>query len=333
MKNLILIFITFQFLTACVNKQSKSLEFDQETTDSISVINDRHVHIMSPQLIELWKKMGIPFSKPDNYYSNIDTIIKSSGAFNIYLISMAYVYASGEFGGGTGNITEKIRLENDYLAQVKSKFPERIKAYYGVDPLQEDALDEIKRCHKELKLDGIKLHFNASQVYLTENEHLAIIKEVFEYASSNQIPILLHFDNGHPKFGKTDVEILADSVLGQLTYVNLQIAHFGTSGGFNEKTKTVLNSFIDLFEKNHPIAKHRIVFDISAVGLDKEADGVSKLTENQFQELSDYCRKLGFEKIVFGTDYPLYNSVEYLDVLKAKLKLTNKELIELLKEK
>jgi predicted TIM-barrel fold metal-dependent hydrolase len=49
--------------------------------------------------------------------------------------------------------------------------------------------------------------------------------------------------------------------------------------------------------------------------------------------LSDYCRKLGFEKIVFGTDYPLYNSAEYLDVLKAKLKLTNKELIELLKEK
>ena len=96
-------------------------------------------------------------------------------------------------------------------------------------------------------MDGIKLHFNASQVYLTENEHLAIIKEVFEYASSNQIPILLHFDNGHPKFGKTDVEILADSVLGQLTYVNLQIAHFGTSGGFNEKTKTVLNIFIDLF--------------------------------------------------------------------------------------
>lgn len=333
MKNLLVIFTSLLLVTACANKQGEKLGFDQETKDSISVVDDYHVHIMSPKLIEMWKSMGIPFSRQDHYYSNIDTIISTSGANHISLISMAYVYASSEFGGSTDSITEKIRLENDYLAQVKSMFPERIKAYYGVDPLQEDALDEVQRCHKELKLDGMKLHFNASQVYLTEPKHLAKIKEVFAYASANQIPVLLHFDNGHPKFGKTDVEILADSVLSQLAFVNLQIAHFGTSGGFNEKTITVLNCFIDLFEKNHPIVKHRIVFDISGVGLDKNADGVSKLTESQFQELSDYCRKLGFERIVFGTDYPLYNSVEYLDVLKSKLKLTNKELIELLKEK
>ncbi|QNL22901.1 amidohydrolase family protein [Hyphobacterium sp. CCMP332] len=333
MKNLLLIFIAFLLLTACANRQGNNLEIDKDWEDSILVVNDHHVHIMSPNLIALWKKMGIPFSKNDNYYSNVDTIIATNGANYISLISMAYVYASTEFGGGTDNITENIRLENDFLAKAKSRFPESIKAFYGVDPLHESAIEEIERCHKKLKLDGIKLHFNASQVYLTEPEHLAKIKEVFVYASFNQIPILLHFDNSHPKFGKTDVEILANSVLSQLNYVNLQIAHFGTSGGFNKKTKIILDSFIDLFEKNHPISKHRIVFDISGVGLDKEADGVSKLTENQFRELSDYCRKLGFEKIVFGTDYPLYKSVEYFDLLKRKLNLTEQEITELLKIK
>jgi predicted TIM-barrel fold metal-dependent hydrolase len=277
--------------------------------------------------------MGIPFSRPDHYYSDIDTIFNASKAQSVSLISMAYVYSSEEFGGKSENIEEKVREENNYLAFAKTKYPNKIKAFYGIDPLQEFALTEIERCHNELKLDGIKMHFNASQVYLTEPVHLGKIKAVFEYASINQIPILLHFDNSHPKFGKTDIKILADSILAGLEYVNLQIAHLGTSGGFNQKTKDVIDAFIELFQSNHPISKHRITFDISAVCLDKDADGVSKLTAKDFDELAAYSRKLGFDRIVFGTDYPLYGSYEYLNVLIMKLKLTKDEVTVLMEDK
>ncbi len=295
--------------------------------------HDHHVHIMSPQLISLWKNMGIPFSKEDCYYADIDTILNATKAQSVSLISMAYVYSSEEFGDGAENVEEKIRSENDYLAYAKLKHPNTINAFYGIDPLQESALSEIERCHKKLKLDGIKLHNNASQVYLTVPEHLKKVKAVFRYASDNKIPILMHFDNSHRKFGRTDVKILSDSVLAELKYVNLQIAHFGTSGGFNQKTKEVLDAFIELFKSNHPISKHTITFDISAVCLDKDAEGVTKLTDKDFVELAEYSRKLGFDRIAFGTDYPLYRSDEYLNLLMMKLKLTEDEVTNLMKEK
>lgn len=317
------------FLFSCANRGRNNMAIQVSNKE----MNDNHAHIMSPQLISLWKSMGIPFSKTDNYYSDIDTIFNTTKAQSVSLISMAYVYSSEEFGGKSKNVEEKVREENDYLAFAKTKYPKKIKAFYGIDPLQEFALTEIERCHNELKLDGIKLHCNASQVYLTEPVHLGKIKTVFEYASINRIPILMHFDNSHPKFGKTDVKILADSVLAGLEYVNLQIAHFGTSGGFNHKTKDVIDAFIELFQSNHPISKHKITFDISAVCLDKDAEGVSKLTTKEFDELAEYSRKLGFDRIVFGTDYPLYRSYEYLNVLIMKLKLTEDELTVLMEDK
>lgn len=295
--------------------------------------HDHHVHVMSPQLISLWKSMGIPFSRPDYFYADIDSILKYNNDEKISLISMGYVYTSQEFGGNSNQDEEKIRDENNYLAEAKSKYPNRIKAYYGIDPLHKSAIEEVIRCHEVLKLDGIKLHHNASQVYLTVPEHLLKVKSIFQYASDNRIPILLHFDNSHPKFGKRDVGILVDSILTNLEYVNLQIAHFGTSGGFNQKTKQVLDSFIELFQSNHPITKHKIHFDISAVCLDKDSEGVPKLLESDFSALAQYCRKLGFDKIIFGTDYPLYSSQEYLDIIKDKLKLTNVEVNQLIKEK
>lgn len=309
--------------------------FSQAASDPVAKQNivDHHVHVLSPQLISLWKGMGIPFSKKDHFYSNIDSIRNLSGVQSMNLISMAHVYSSEEFGGDTSNVYEKIKNENNYLASLKEKYPKHISAYYGIDPLHTNALEEIKRCHSTLKLDGIKLHFNASQVYLTVQKHLEKVREIFFYASEQRIPIILHFDNSHRKFGRRDVNILADSILSGLNFIDLQIAHFGTSGGFNQKTKDVIDAFVDLFNQNHPIKKQRIVFDISAVALDKDGNGVRRLTEEEFKDLSIYCRKLGFDRIVFGTDYPLYNSLEYLDILRKKLHLSIQESDQLLRKK
>ena len=139
-------------LTSCVNKKNDS----SVTQGFLPTLHDNHVHIMSPQLISLWKNMGIKFSKIDYFYSDIDSIITTTKAQSLSLVSMAYVYSSNEFGGNAKNIEEKVRSENNYLAAAKSKYPKTIKAFFGIDPLQKFALTEIKRCHEELKLDGLK---------------------------------------------------------------------------------------------------------------------------------------------------------------------------------
>jgi predicted TIM-barrel fold metal-dependent hydrolase len=295
-------------------------------------IYDHHVHIMSPRLIKVFKDIGIPFSNPEEFYSDFDTIIKRLGTNRLTLASMAYIYGSSEFGKFE-NEYELVKAENDFVINIRDRSPKTVRAFCGVNPLKSYALAEVKRCRKSLKADGLKIHSNANQLYLTEPEHLRKIKSVYQYAADNKMPVLLHFDNSHPKFGEPDIKLFAEEILADLKPLKIQIAHFGTSGGFNAKTKSVIDAFIKQFETNPKIKKHRIVFDISAVALDKDSDGVKKLTDAEFAELAVYARKIGFDKIIFGTDYPLYTATEYLKILKERLKLTDAEVSEILKEK
>lgn len=293
---------------------------------------DGHVHILSPELIKVWKGLGIPFSRPDEYYSDIDAILKNSGTKRIDLISMAHVYSSEEFGRAA-NDREMVENENAFVAAARDKHPKRIRAFCSVDPLRDYALEELERCRTKLKMDGIKLHHNANQVYLTEPEHLAKVKRVFEFASRHKLPILLHFDNSHRRFGKPDVDLLVGSILNELGPINLRIAHFGTSGGFSQRTRGFLNAFIDQIDAEPALKKHRITFDISAVALDKDSEGVRKLTDDEFVVLKRYIQRLGPERIAFGTDYPLYTAAEYAEILRTRVGLTDRELRLILKEK
>ena len=243
---------------------------------------------------------------------------------------MAHVYGNPEFYQGN-DVNQKIQSENNFLAAAANKYPDKITSFFSIDPLDETALEEAQRCFKKMGMDGIKLHFNASQVYLTEPDHVNKVAPLFEYAAKNKIPILLHFDNWHPKFGKPDVEILVDSVLSNIPALNLTIAHLGTSGGFNEKTKKVIDAFVELYKTGKIPGKHRIRFDISAVALDKTSEGVAKLNDDEFVELNRYLHKLGFDKLVFGTDYPLYEADEYLAILKKRVGLTDDEIEIILK--
>lgn len=283
-------------------------------------------------MIKLFKDVGIPFSKPDADYSDWEAIIKRLGTNRLKLVSMAYLYGHPEFGK-VENEYDLVKAENNYLIEAKKNSPKTVKAFCGINPLKDYALEEAERCRKTLKADGIKLHFNASQVYLTVPDHVKKVFPIFEFAANNKLPILLHFDNAHRRFGEPDIKLLADEILAKIKPLKLQIAHFGTSGGFNKKTKDVIDAFIKQFETNPKIKKHKILFDISAVALDKDSEGVPKLTDEQFTELAVYARKLGMKKIMFGTDYPLYSAQEYLEILRKRVKLTNAEIKQMLKNK
>ena len=107
---------------------------------------------------------------------------------------------------------------------------------------------------------------------------------------------MLHFDNWYPKFGEPDINLLVDSILMKLPSLDITIAHMGTSGGFNEKTKRIIDVFSVLFENQAILERHQIKFNTSAVALDKDSEGVSKLSDSEFKELKKYIQKLGEEE-------------------------------------
>ncbi len=86
------IFIICTLFASCANKVSNNLS----TQESKPILRDQHVHITGKQLISIWKRMGIPFSRADYFYSDLDTILKAAEANSLGFISMAYVYSSEE---------------------------------------------------------------------------------------------------------------------------------------------------------------------------------------------------------------------------------------------
>ena len=314
----IVLLLPLIWIISCVENQEKEKNIQQ-------VGHDNHVHIMSPDLISHWMNLGIPFSRDEAHYSNIDTILHNLNTKTIDLVSMAYVYGNEEFYQGDDQL-DKVRSENDYVFQAAEKYPERVRPYFAVDPLKGYSLNELKRCNEFPGEKGLKLHFNASGVYLTEPEHLHQVYPIFEFAAVHDLPVLLHFDNWHPKFGRPDIRILVDSVLEKLPAMEITIAHLGTSGGFNEKTKRIIDEFVLLFDQQAIPPRHLIRFDLSAAALDKDSEGVPKLSKKEFAELKEYIKKIGLEKLVFGSDYPLYTSGEYAGILKEKLGFTDQEL-------
>jgi uncharacterized protein len=291
--------------------------------------HDCHVHIMSPQLVNDWKQMGIQFSRPDYYYSDIDSIVRIVNTEKIDLISMAHVYTSEEFYSGNDG-PEKLSKENDFVLEVANKYPKTIRPFISIDPLKTSALEELERCHNLNNNIGLKMHFSASQVYLTVQSHLNMASQMFNWAADKGLPILLHFDNWHPKFGARDLNILVDSILANSKPLTITIAHFGTSGGFSQKTIDFIEEYVALV-KEHKIPKqHKVYLDISAVALDKDSEGVQKLKPEQFVQLKTYILNIGSKNIAFGTDYPLYTPSVYADILRHKVGLKNRFIKQIL---
>lgn len=288
-------------------------------------ITDHHVHIMSPRMIKLFKDVNIPFSKPDAEYSEIDVIVQRLGTRRMRLLSMAYLYGHPEFGK-VENEYEAVKVENDYVIAARKKIGGTIKAFCGIDPLKTYAMDEARRCRESLRADGLKLHGNASQLYLTVPAQLEKIRAIFSYAAGNKMPVVFHFDNSHRRFGEPDVKLFVDEILKKIRPLKVQIAHLGSSGGFGTRTKAFLDAFVTAFEQVPELRMHEIRFDISAAALDKDSEGVRKLTEDEFADLARFVRKLGPERVVFGTDYPLYSVPEYLEILRTRAKLTEAEI-------
>ncbi|MGB0949311.1 MAG: amidohydrolase family protein [Marinirhabdus sp.] len=311
------------FIALSCNTTARKQPF--EATAPALPLTDRHVHIISPQLLADFKAQGVPFPNGGAPHTNVDTIFNRNNAQQMHLVGMGYLYSNSDFYLGN-DAKEKAKAENDFLAEVKSKHPNTMKAFFGIDPLLNGALAEVMRCRETLKLDGVKMHFANNKVYLSRPGHLKKVLPIFEYAAKNGMPILLHFDNGDPKFGTEDVRVLVSSVLSKVKPLTLTIAHFGTSGGFNKKTEGVLSAFKEHFESGAISEKHRVRFDISAVALNRDSEGVQKLSVGGYGRLRGYLDTVGLDRVVFGSDYPLYTAGEYLGVLREKLKLTDSEL-------
>ena len=78
---------------------------------------------------------------------------------------------------------------NDRIADCVAKYPDRIVGYGIINPREENAVDEVKRCMTELGMKGIKMH-SWKHGYYPEN--MSNLDPVIDAIEQYHVPILTH---------------------------------------------------------------------------------------------------------------------------------------------
>lgn len=293
-------------------------------SDSLDLF-DHHVHVMSPPLVERLTAIGARFSKPEYAYSDIDSIMKYNPARRMFLISTAYLY--GVLDSTDTDEARHTAGENDFVAGLARLRPERVFAFCSVHPLRDYAVAEARRCRSEQGVYGLKLQLGACGVDLQLPDHRASVEKLLMLASLEGMPVVVHFGDGNGSGEGRQAEIFADSLLPAVPPLDLYIAHFGSSGGYTMETRIALAAFAGDRTGDSGRDGHRFYFDLSAVGLAEPSGDIPALTADDWEELSDRLLEIGLERVVFGSDYPVFNTTAALTALDEHLPVTRGELL------
>ncbi len=253
---------------------------------------DYHQHLFSPAIVKLSPKVE-PVSAAD-----LVALLDAAGIRRALVLSVAY-----QFGNPNKRKIEdeyaQVKAENDWTGEQVSRFPERLRAFCGLNPLKEYALEELARCAKDPQLHfGLKLHFGNSDVDLNNPEHIKQLCRVFRAANENRMAIVVHMHPSvtrHQPYGAKEARIFLNDVLPAVPDIPVQIAHLTGAGGYDDlAVDEALAVFVEAIRQRDSRMKH-VYFDVSGIA------GYGQWLETAAL-LAKRIRQLGVERILYGSD-------------------------------
>ena len=182
---------------------------------------------------------------------------------------------------------------NDFTAQVVAAHPGLL---YGLGAMHQDFADkgdEVRRI-KALGLKGVKVHPDIQRVALND----ARFDALYEALESMDMPLLAH--TGDRRYRNSNPPEVLD-VLGRFPRLTLIGAHLGCWSDWTEGAR-------------HLAGHERVYVDCSSSLYALEPDEARRI-----------IRAFGAERVMFGTDYPMWAPAEELKRLD-RLQLTGREM-------
>jgi predicted TIM-barrel fold metal-dependent hydrolase len=184
---------------------------------------------------------------------------------------------------------ETCRLNNDYVIDAVSRYPDRLRGMCCVDSLNPDAADEVQRC-LDAGLSGVgELAFYGCGI---DGECQLSLDPIMAICRERDVPVLLHTNEevGHLYPGKTpNTMIQIYETVSRFPDNTIVLAHWG--GGI---------FFYNLLKKAVKETLKNVWYDTAASPFLYES------------RIYSYARDLvGIEKVLLGTDYPLLKPARY----------------------
>ena len=261
---------------------------------------------------------GPPFAGPlaaDQLIQDLD----ETGIQRAVVLSGAYFFSSQR--NWSGDEYANVRAENDWVAAQVARYPDRLVAFCGVSPLEDYAVEEVRRCASQLRMKGLKLHFRSSRVDVLNPEHLEKVRRVFRTANELGLSLVVH-TNVRP-YGREQAEMFLKELLPAAPDVVVQIAHLW---GGNEFVPAALDVFADAVASGDTRAKN-LYFDLTEV---EPAAVFSGNTSETMQAIVRRIRRIGLKRVLYGSDAAATADAPPTSLrwarLRHKLPLTNEEL-------
>jgi predicted TIM-barrel fold metal-dependent hydrolase len=235
------------------------------------------------------------------------------------VISVAYWFGNQFLNTPFPDEYEKVRAENDWVAEQVARYPDRLTAFCSFNPLKDYALQELERCAKNPLLKGLKLHFGNSGVDVRKPEHLEKVRRVFRVANQHRMPIIAHLwtDWSYEKEAAQHAAIFLNQVLPESPNITIQIAHMAGGGRSNDLALAV---YADAITAKDPRTRN-LYFDIATL---VEAASPDQVLQRDAMRM----RQIGFERILWGSDMsaPEALSGQQWRIFRGLMPLTDDEL-------
>ena len=259
---------------------------------------DHHQHVFSAPLANLVTPTPVPPGASIIEPLDADKLIALLDAAGIRrALVLALGYSWGNPSRNVENEYERVKAENDWVAEQVARYPDRLRAFCSFNPLKDYALGELARCGENPNLRaGLKLHIANARADYHDAQHRERLREVFRAANARRIPIVVHMRasiSGRLRYGRDEARIFLDSILPAAPDIPVQIAHLAGAGGYDATTDSALSVFVDAVARRDPRAQ-QLWFDVTTVARDA-TDADAKLNAARIQQL-------GVNRILFGSD-------------------------------
>ena len=220
--------------------------------------------------------------------------LDQAGVRRAVVLSSAYFFGSA-FLPSAADEEARVRAENDWVGAQAARFPDRLVAFCGVNPLKAYAAEEVRRCGDDPSLSGVKLHFANSGVDVLNVEHVAALRRVLRAANENRLPIVAHVWVPGRAYGAQHSRIFLEQLLPEVPDVTVQIAHLtGTGPGYAESTDAALGVFTEAISAGDQRTRN-LYFDVAS----NVVPGQSPETRAR---IAARLRAIGMSRVLFGSD-------------------------------
>jgi predicted TIM-barrel fold metal-dependent hydrolase len=259
-------------------------------------VADHHQHLISPELAEVFASTPPATTLTTKTAADLVVQLDAAGIRRAVVLSAAYVFEqpSRKVTGAA----DKVRRENDWVSGQVARYPDRLVGFCGLNPLKDDALDELARCARDPHLRrGLKLHFGNSVVDYHNPRHVAQVRRIFRAANEHGMAIVVHARASVTQqlpYGRDEAAVFLTEILPAAPDVVVQVAHLGGAGPWEDQgVQDAFDVYTDAVAKGDRRTR-QLYFDVTTLGA-----SASPETARRWAAM---VRKIPPQRILFGSD-------------------------------